>query len=161
MKNSSKFYFLIFIFFLLSTYSNNTNRESLSIFFPIKEILIENNVGTNLIKLKSDMKVLVNTSLFFLNKSKTLEIINKNLENVQITKKNNYNYGITSNNRCCARVYNNGKGARCKRSKNKTELCTLHNNLLEKNGKLKYGLINEPQPKDVFLYIDPKREKIY
>jgi hypothetical protein len=90
-----------------------------------------------------------------------LEIINKNLENVQITKKNNYNYGITSNNRCCARVYNNGKGARCKRSKNKTELCTLHNNLLEKNGKLKYGLINEPQPKDVFLYIDPKREKIY
>ena len=89
MKNSSKLYFLIFIFFLLSTYSNNTNRESLSIFFPIKEILIENNVGTNLIKLKSDMKVLVNTSLFFLNKSKTLEIINNYdfISNIQIKKK--------------------------------------------------------------------------
>ena len=67
---------MIFIFFLFSTYNSN-NRESLSILFPIKEILIENNVGTNLIKLKSDLNFLVNTNLFFLNKGKILEIVNK------------------------------------------------------------------------------------
>jgi len=79
---------LIFIFFLFSTYNSN-NRESLSILFPIKEILIENNVGTNLIKLKSDLNFLVNTNLFFLNKGKILEIVNKYdfISNIQLKKK--------------------------------------------------------------------------
>ena len=88
MKNSLKIYFLIFIFFIFSTYNSN-NKESLSILFPIKEILIENNVGTNLIKLKSDLNFLVNTNLFFLNKGKILEIINKYdfISNIQLKKK--------------------------------------------------------------------------
>ncbi len=79
---------MIFIFFLFSTYNSN-NRESLSILFPIKEILIENNVGTNLIKLKSDLNFLVNTNLFFLNKGKILEIVNKYdfISNIQLKKK--------------------------------------------------------------------------
>ena len=89
MKNPIKIYFLIFIFFIFSTYNTNSSRKSLSIFFPIKEISIENNVGTNLIKLKSDLNSLVNTNLFFLNKGKILEIINKYdfISNIQIKKK--------------------------------------------------------------------------
>ena len=89
MKNPIKIYFLIFIFFIFSTYNTNNSRKNLSIFFPIKEISIENNVGTNLIKLKSDLNSLVNTNLFFLNKGKILEIINKYdfISNIQIKKK--------------------------------------------------------------------------
>ena len=90
-----------------------------------------------------------------------VKLINKNLENIQIIKKNNYNSELSNNDRCFARVYNNGKGARCKRSKNNNNLCTLHNNLLIKNGDLKYGYIDKPRPKGIFPNKDPKREKIY
>ena len=74
MKNSSKLYFLIFIFFIFSTYSSNGNRESLSVFFPIKKILIKNNVATNLPKLKSELNILKNTSLFYLKEKKFLKL---------------------------------------------------------------------------------------
>ncbi len=89
MKKSLKIYFLIFIFFIFSTYSSNDNRKSLSLFFPVKEILIENNVGTNLLELKSDLNFLINTSLVFLNKNKILKTINKYdfISNIQLKKK--------------------------------------------------------------------------
>jgi hypothetical protein len=90
-----------------------------------------------------------------------IELINKNLENIQIVKKNNYNSKLKSGNRCLARVYNSGKGSQCKRSRNKNDLCTLHSSILENEGKLKYGYINKPRPKGVFLNKDPKKEKIY
>ena len=88
-------------------------------------------------------------------------LINKNLENIQIVKKNNYNSELSNDDRCLARIYNNGKGARCKRSKNCNGLCTLHNNILNKNGKLKYGYVNKPKPKSAFPNKDPKRENLY
>ena len=89
MKNSSKLYFLIFIFFIFSTYSSNGNRESLSVFFPIKKILIKNNVATNLPKLKSELNILKNTSLFYLKEKKIFKIINKHdfISNIQLKKK--------------------------------------------------------------------------
>lgn len=90
-----------------------------------------------------------------------INLINKNLENIQIVKKNNYNSELSNDDRCLARIYNNGKGARCKRSKNCNGLCTLHNNILNRNGKLKYGYINKPKPKSAFPNKDPKREKLY
>ena len=89
MKNSLKLYFLIFIFFIFSTYSSNSNRESLSVFFPIKKILIENNVAINLPKLKSELNILKNTSLFYLKKKKIFKIIKKHdfISNIQLKKK--------------------------------------------------------------------------
>ena len=75
MKSSLKIYFLVFIFFIFSTYNSKYNKESLSIFFPIKEILIENNIATNLYKLNKDLKFLTSTSLLFLNKEKILSVI--------------------------------------------------------------------------------------
>ena len=89
MKSSLKIYFLIFIFFIFSTYSSNGNRESLSVFFPIKKILIKNNVATNLPKLKSELNILKNTSLFYLKKKKIFKIIKKHdfISNIQLKKK--------------------------------------------------------------------------
>jgi cell division septal protein FtsQ len=75
MKSSLKIYFLIFIFFIFSTYNSKHNKESLSIFFPIKEILIENNIATNLYKLNRDLKFLTSSSLLFLNEEKILSVI--------------------------------------------------------------------------------------
>ena len=75
MKSSLKIYFLVFVFFIFSTYNSKSNKESLSIFFPIKEILIENNIATNLYKLNRDLKFLTSSSLLFLNEEKILSVI--------------------------------------------------------------------------------------
>ena len=75
MRTSLKIYFLIFIFFIFSTYNSKYSEKRFSFFFPIKEILIFNNSATNLVKLKSDLNFLINTSLFFLNEEKILAII--------------------------------------------------------------------------------------
>jgi cell division protein FtsQ len=89
MKSSLKFYFLIFIFFIFSTYNTRYSKENSSIFFPIKEIVIENNLAISSIKLKSDFNFLINASLFFLNKEKILTTANKNdfLSGIQLKKK--------------------------------------------------------------------------
>ena len=89
MKSSLKIYFLIFIFFIFSTYNPQKNKESLSIIFPLKEILIENNIAINLLEFKSDLSFLINTNLFFLNEEKILEIVNKHdfISNIQLKKK--------------------------------------------------------------------------
>ena len=89
MKSSLRIYFFLFILFVFSTYNPKGNKEGFSILFPIKEVLIENNVATNLSKLKSDLNFLVNSSLFFLNKEKIVEIITKHdfISNIQLKKK--------------------------------------------------------------------------
>ena len=91
MKSSLKIYFLIFIFFIFSTYNSNYNKESLSILFPIKEILIENESKgfTHLSELKSDLNFVINKNLFFLKKEIFLAIIHKYdfVLNIQLKKK--------------------------------------------------------------------------
>ena len=89
MKSSLKIYFYIFIFFIFSTYNSKYDKESISILFPIKEILIENNVVTNISELKYDLSFLINTNLFFLNKEKIITIVNKYdfISNIQLKKK--------------------------------------------------------------------------
>ena len=89
MKNSLKIYFLIFIFLIFSTYSTNHNKFHTSLFFPIKNVLIINNQVTDLPTLKSDLSFLNNTSLFFLNKEKILQTIDKHIfiSNIKLKKK--------------------------------------------------------------------------
>jgi len=89
MKSSLKIYFLIFIFFIFTTYNIKYEKKRFSIIFPIKKILIENNEATNLSKLKSDLSDLINTNLFFLNEEKILAIIDKHdfILNIQLKKK--------------------------------------------------------------------------
>ena len=89
MKDTLKLYFLIFIFFIFSTYNTKTNEDNLSFFFPIKKILIQNNIAINLFELKSDFNFLLNTSLFFLNKEKILTITSKYdfISNIRVKKK--------------------------------------------------------------------------
>ena len=88
MKSSLKIYFLVFIFFIFSTYNSKHNKESLSIFFPIKEILIENNIATNLYKLNKDLKFLTSSSLLFLNEEKILSVIDNHefISKIQLKK---------------------------------------------------------------------------
>ena len=89
MKRSLKIYFLIFIFFIFSTYNSKNTKESVSIFFPVKEILIENTVATNLPELKSNLSFLINTNLFFLNKEKISVIFSKHdfISSIKLKKK--------------------------------------------------------------------------
>ena len=89
MKSSLKPYFLIFILFFLSTYNLNSNKVSPSIFFPIKEILVENSTATNSDNLKFDLNFLINSSLFYLNREKIVLIASNYdfISNIQLKKK--------------------------------------------------------------------------
>ena len=89
MKKSLKIYFLIFIFFIFSTYNIKESRESASIFFPIKKILIKNTIAINSSKLKSDLNFLISSSLLFLNEEKILATIDNYdfISNIQFKKK--------------------------------------------------------------------------
>jgi cell division septal protein FtsQ len=89
MKSSLKIYFLIFFFFIFSTYNTKHNEKSFSFAFPIKKILIQNNIVTDLSELESDLSILINSSLFFLNKEKILTIIDKHefISTFQLKKK--------------------------------------------------------------------------
>jgi len=89
MKSSLKIYFLIFIFFIFSTYNAKYTKENFSILFPIKEIIVENNVATNLLELQFDFNFLINTNLFFLDDKKISAIINKHdfISNILLKKK--------------------------------------------------------------------------
>ena len=89
MKKPLKTYFLIFIFFIFSTYNAKYDKLSISVIFPIKEIFIKNSVAIDLLELKSDLNFLINSSLLFLNKEKILAIINKHdfISNIQFKKK--------------------------------------------------------------------------
>ena len=89
MKRSLKTYFLIFIFLIFSTYKTKDNKESSSILFPIKEVLIENNIATNILALTLDLSFLIDKSLLFLNTEKILANISKHdfISTVQLKKK--------------------------------------------------------------------------
>ena len=89
MRSSLKIYFLILIFFIFSTYNNQNKKENYSLFFPIKNIVIENNIATDLLELKSDLNFLFNTSLLYINKEKVLIATRKHefISNVQLKKK--------------------------------------------------------------------------
>jgi len=77
MIRINKLFLLIFLFFILTTYSFNEQKKNISIIFPIKEIIIESTIAVDLIKLKSDLDFLNNTSLFFLKKEKVIAVTNK------------------------------------------------------------------------------------
>jgi cell division septal protein FtsQ len=89
MKKSLKIYFLIFIFFIFSTYNIKESRDSASIFFPIKKILIKNTIAINSSKLTSDLTFLISSSLLFLNEEKILATIDNYdfISNIQFKKK--------------------------------------------------------------------------
>ena len=83
-------FFLLFIFFFIFTsYNFNKEKKILSIFFPIKKIIIENAYAVNSNKLKIELDFLRNSSLFFLQEKKITIVIDKYdfISNIQIRKK--------------------------------------------------------------------------
>ena len=83
-------FFLLFLFFITFTsYNYNEKKNFLSIFFPIKEIIIENTKAVDLIKLKVELDFLRNSSLFFLQKKKIIKVVDRYdfISNIQLKKK--------------------------------------------------------------------------
>lgn len=113
-----------------------------------------------IINIATEYDLLDNLDSMFNKYTCDIEIISKKMENVKIIRKNNYNTNIQSINRCQARVWNDGLGARCRRSNHIDNLCHIHYNILKKKKNLKYGRITDPQP-DVFKNRNQLREKIY
>mgnify|MGYP006101399285 CR=1 FL=1 len=89
MIKKNKFFLVIILFIIFSSYNFNERKQNLSIIFPIKEIIIKGAIAVDQIKLKNELNFLRNTSLFFLKEKEIASVTNKNgfISNVQLKKK--------------------------------------------------------------------------
>ena len=87
LKN--KFFFLIFLFIVFTSYNYNEKKQDISFIFPIEKILIEETPTVDIVKLKAELEFLRNTSLFFLKQKKITNIIDKYvlISSIQLKKK--------------------------------------------------------------------------
>jgi hypothetical protein len=65
MIQKNKFFLLIFLFIILTTYNFNEQKQNFNLIFPIKKIVIKNAMAVDLVNLKTDLEFLRDTSLFF------------------------------------------------------------------------------------------------
>ena len=68
MTGFFKYFSLVFIFLIFSTYTPYYQNERDSFFFPIKKIEIEKNIIVDSEKLKNELGYLIGNSIFFINK---------------------------------------------------------------------------------------------
>ena len=73
-----KFFFLIIIFLIFTTYNPQNNINSNSYFFPIKKIEIENTKAINNNEIIKNLDFLKNSNLLFVNKQNIEDILLKN-----------------------------------------------------------------------------------
>ena len=89
MIQKNKFFLSIFFFIVFSTYTFNEQNQNFSVIFPIKEIIINNTLAVDRIRLKTELEFLKNTSLFFLKKKEIIIATNKHgfISSIQLKKK--------------------------------------------------------------------------
>ena len=89
MIPKNKFFLLIFIFIVLTTYNFNDQKKNLSIIFPIKKITAEGAYAFDATKLKFELEFLRNTSLFFLKEKEITKVVDKHdfISSFQLKKK--------------------------------------------------------------------------
>jgi len=83
-----KFFLLLSLFLILTTYNSNKEKNYKSIFFKIENIKIENTKIVDLLELKRDLEFLKGTSLLFLDEVKVINVITKYefIENMRLRK---------------------------------------------------------------------------
>lgn len=80
---------------------------------------------------------------------------------IEITKRMNPAPPAPDDVRCVARVWNRGNGKQCSRKRTDgSDLCAHHQSMLEKNGQLRHGRIEETPPATVFS-TTTKRKALY
>ena len=108
-----KIFFLFFIFLIFTTYSPQYNKLYSSYFFPIKEIIIENNSIVDPQELLASLDYLKNSSLFFLNKNKLLDVTKENhfISNIYLKKiyPNALKIKVFEKNIVAIQIYQNNK----------------------------------------------------
>ena len=85
----NKIFLLVVFFIAFTTYNFNEKKQNFSIIFPIKNIIIEELLAVDLIKLSTELEFLRNTSLFFLKEKKITNVIDRYdfISSVQLRKK--------------------------------------------------------------------------
>lgn len=75
---------------------------------------------------------------------------------------NNSYDDLKQEDRCIARTWAKGYGGQCKYKKKDKDLCQLHLNLLEKNKKLKYGIVTDinTKPGEFFWNKDVNKQSL-
>lgn len=79
-------------------------------------------------------------------KSKIKKEVDSYEFNFQKKNKNKYSHKTGSKDSCEARLWNSHYEKRCSNQKKAGNLCLRHHNILQKNGKLEFGLMSEKRP---------------
>ena len=85
MSKTIKFFGLIFVFLITSTYNLNPNYKNSSIFFSIKEVRIEGTKALDKKKIIIELDYLKGTGLIFIDKKK-IQIVLKKYEFIESFK---------------------------------------------------------------------------
>jgi len=103
------------------------------------------------IQLKNDLLIELEDryDLLVIVKEKYLELceskIDSKIKNISfLNKKKKCNY--FPEERCCARIWDNHYGTRCRYKKNLTDYCNHHNNMIRRTGKLYLNRYDEDKP---------------
>lgn len=105
-------------------------KLELDLFKELKEELVDVEIDINEEELKSMIKKEVEMYEFNFHKK----------------NKNKYSSKKGSENSCEARLWNSHYEKRCSNQKKVGCLCLRHHNILQKNGKLEFGLMSEKRP---------------
>lgn len=106
------------------------------------------------IKLKKDILSLLEKKYednnFKFNKRLYKKLCKKKIDNkllsIKFLSSKSDNCNIDDNKRCCARIWDNHYGSRCKYKKFEGDYCRHHLNMIKRNGKLLFNRYDEDKP---------------
>ncbi len=112
----------------------------------IKELLkikIKKEILNELLEKYHENDINKNKKLF---KKLCIKKIDSKIENLKFLSDKSDNCIIDDNNRCCARIWDNHYGTRCKYKKYKDDYCKHHLNMIKRDGKLLFNRYDEEKP---------------
>jgi hypothetical protein len=112
----------------------------------IIEITIKKNIMDELLKHKSKYNVDDTEYIKFCKDKINIYMKQIKLKNNPINKRYNHIFK-KKKNMCNARLWSDGYGSRCSHTIIKNNLCKVHNNIIDKYGKLRFDTINNDKPK--------------
>ena len=72
--------------------------------------------------------------------------INLKIQSIKFLSDRSNNSTIDDNKRCCARIWDNHYGSRCKYKRFDGDYCKHHVNMIKRNGKLLFNRYDEEKP---------------
>ena len=111
------------------------------------EKYIREDVLKELLKHKSKYDVDENIYIQFCKNRINIYMKQIELKNYKIDNKYSSLSIRKKRNTCKCRTWSNGHGLQCSNTIKKNDLCKIHNNMIDKYGKLRYDTMDLPKPR--------------